>query len=182
MLALSALVPACSSGGQEAGATGAGGQGAALSVVTSTNVYGDIVRQIAGDKASVTSIVSSPDADPHSFEADVRNQLALSRADIVVENGGGYDDFVDTMLRATKNSRLKLLNVVQISGRSAPAGEELNEHVWYDFPTVARLADQLVSALSAADPADASTFAANAAIFQQKLRQLEATEAAVKSA
>jgi zinc/manganese transport system substrate-binding protein len=166
--------------------SGSAGSESAVSVVASTNVYGDIARQIAGDrqvaehKVSITSIIDRPGADPHSFEADTRNQLALSRADIVVENGGGYDDFVDAMLRA-KNSEPKVLNVVRISGRSGAAGAGLNEHLWYDLPTVARLADQLVATLSAADPADAPTFATNARIFTLKLEQLEVTEASIRS-
>ena len=47
------------------------------------------------------SIITDPSADPHSYEANAQNQLALSKADLVVENGGGYDDFVDTMLAGT---------------------------------------------------------------------------------
>jgi zinc/manganese transport system substrate-binding protein len=155
---------------------------AGLSVVASTNVYGDIVKRIAGDKATVTSIISDPEADPHSYEANTQNQLALSKADIVIENGGGYDDFIDTMLASANNPDAKVLNVVDISGKIAAAGEELNEHVWYDFPTVERLTDQLVNALSAADAANATTFSANAATFKQKLQQLEATEASIRTA
>jgi zinc/manganese transport system substrate-binding protein len=171
VLSLTVLVSACGS------STGAGG----VSVVASTNVYGDIAKQIAGDKVSITSIISNPDADPHSYEADTRNQLALSKADVVIENGGGYDDFVDTMLKSAKNDDRKLLNVVDISGKVATAGGEFNEHVWYDFPTVAKLADQVATALSARDAADAATFRTNAATFKQKLHQLEATEASIKA-
>lgn len=148
-------------------------------MVASTNVYGDIVRQIAGDKVKITSIISDPGADPHSYEANTQTQLELSKADVVIENGGGYDDFVDTMLKSANNTKAKVLNVVDISGK---AGEELNEHVWYDFPTMAKLADEVVLALSAADAANASGFSANAATFKQKLQQLEATESSIKSA
>ncbi|MFT3854499.1 MAG: zinc ABC transporter substrate-binding protein [Ilumatobacteraceae bacterium] len=150
---------------------------ASLSVVASTNVYGDIVAQIAGDHAEVTSIISNPDADPHSYEANAQNQLALSKADIVVENGGGYDDFVDTMMQASGNSDAKVLNVVDISGLTAPDDGELNEHVWYHFPTMTKLTDELVTALSTADPANASTFTANGTAFKAQLDQLMATEA-----
>ncbi|WP_433223938.1 metal ABC transporter solute-binding protein, Zn/Mn family [Dactylosporangium sp. CS-047395] len=153
----------------------------AVPVVASTNVYGDIAKQIAGDRAAVTSIISNPDADPHSYEADARTQLALSKAKVVIENGGGYDDFVDTMLKSAGNTP-KVLNVVDISGKKATSGEELNEHVWYDFPTVEKLADQLAAALGEADPAGASTFIANAATFKQKVQQLEAKEASIKTA
>ena len=73
----------------------------AVPVVASTNVYGDIVKQIGGDKVAVTSIISDPDQDPHSYEANTQNQLTLSKAKVVIENGGGYDDFVDRMLKSS---------------------------------------------------------------------------------
>jgi len=156
--------------------------GTSLSVVASTNVYGDLVRQIAGSRVAVTSIISDPDADPHSYEANSRTQLQLSKADVVIENGGGYDDFVDTMLKAANNSNVTVLNVVGISGKKAPSGGELNEHVWYDFPTVEKLVTALVSTLSAKDPAQASAFQAGGAALTAKLELLQSTEASIKAA
>src|SRR5215213_6716455 len=78
----------------------AAGGSAGIRVVASTNVYADLVRQVAGDTVGVTSVISDPAQDPHSYEADAKTQLALSRARVVIENGGGYDDFMDTMLRS----------------------------------------------------------------------------------
>jgi zinc/manganese transport system substrate-binding protein len=171
-----------SSSDQPGGApSSSAGAAAAVPVVASTNVYGDIAKQIAGDRATVTSIISNPDADPHSYEANTRTQLELSKAKVVIENGGGYDDFVDTMLKSAGSSA-KVLNVVDISGKKASGGGELNEHVWYDFPTIEKLADQLAAALAEADPVGASTFTANAGAFKQKVQQLEAKEASIKSA
>jgi zinc/manganese transport system substrate-binding protein len=174
------LVAACGSSPDPTRPAAGGSSG--VSVVASTNVYGDVVRQIAGDKVGITSVISDPAQDPHSYEADTKTQLALSRARIVIENGGGYDDFMDTMLKSAHNSAATVLNVVDISGKTASAGGSLNEHVWYDFPTVGRLVDRLVDALSAADAADAATFRANAATFKQRLATLESTEAQVKAA
>ncbi|WUJ69524.1 zinc ABC transporter substrate-binding protein [Kribbella soli] len=175
-----ALLAACSS--SAADETAASTSKAGVQVVASTNVYGDIVKQIAGDKAEVTSIISDPDQDPHSYEANAQTQLSLSKAKVVIENGGGYDDFMDTMLKSAGNTSAKVLDVVGISGHKAPAGGELNEHVWYDFPTMEKLAAQLASTLSEVDSANSSTYAANAAAFTGKVKQLEATEASIKAA
>ncbi|MER6526232.1 zinc ABC transporter substrate-binding protein [Streptomyces sp. NPDC001508] len=150
-----------------------------ISVIASTNVWGDVVEQIGGDHVDVTSIISDPDQDPHSFEADTQNQLALSKAKIVVENGGGYDDFVDRMLKSS-NSSAEVINAVKVSGKTAPKGGELNEHVWYDFPTVATIADSIATALGKADPADAAVFTKNAETFKTKLTPLESKEAQIK--
>jgi zinc/manganese transport system substrate-binding protein len=177
------VASACgSSAGGSPGASGASSASTSLSVVASTNVYGDVVKQIAGDKAAVTSIISDPDADPHSYEANSRTQLELSKADVVIENGSGYDDFVDTMLKTANNTKATVLNVVDISGKKAPSGGQLNEHVWYDFPTVEKLVTELVSTLSAKDPAGASAFQADGAAFTEKLKQMESTEATIKAA
>lgn len=72
-----------------------------LSVVASTNVYGDIAAQIGGDLVDVTSIVTSASQDPHSFEPSARDQLTISGADLIIENGGGYDSFVEALIESS---------------------------------------------------------------------------------
>jgi zinc/manganese transport system substrate-binding protein len=171
-----ALLAGCSSGPGSDETTA----GAAISVVASTNVWGDVVEQVGGDLVSVTSIVDDPSADPHSFEANAQAQLALSKADLVVENGGGYDDFVDTMLSALDGKPL-VVNAVDVSGKAAADGGELNEHVWYDFGTVAKVADQVAAQLGAIDPDSAATFEANAAAFGEKIDGLTAKAEAIKA-
>jgi zinc/manganese transport system substrate-binding protein len=179
-LSLSACGGSADASGNISGTTASGAK--TLSVVASTNVYGDIVKQIAGDKVEVTSIISDPAQDPHSYEADAITQLALSKADLVIENGGGYDDFVDTMLKTASNGSAQVINAVDLSGKQAPAGGELNEHVWYDFPTVARVATAVSAALSALAPANAALFERNTRAFTVKLADLEAQETAITSA
>jgi zinc/manganese transport system substrate-binding protein len=167
-----------SSGSQTSSSAGGGGP---VNVVASTNVYGDIVMAIGGPAVSVTSIIDSPEKDPHEYEADARTQLALSKAQLVVENGGGYDDFVDTMLDSD-STRPTLINVSEVSGRDQdPAEGEFNEHVWYDLPTVEKLAAKLVTDLSAAAPDQAPTFRSNAETFSAELGQLQQDEAAIKA-
>jgi zinc/manganese transport system substrate-binding protein len=179
-----ALVAGCGDSSDSASGDPSSSSAAASSpvaVVASTNVYGDIVKQIGGDKVSITSLISNPDQDPHSYEANTQNQLQLSKARVVIENGGGYDDFVDQMLKTGKNTSADVINVVQLSGKTAPAGGDLNEHVWYDFPTVSKLSDQIATALGKADPADAAAFTTNATAFKAKLGPLEDKEAQIKA-
>jgi zinc/manganese transport system substrate-binding protein len=151
-----------------------------IRVVASTNVYGDIVSTIAGNAVEVTALMSDPAQDPHSFEASAQSQLAVSKADILIENGGGYDDFMDTLRTGSKNTKATVLNVVDLSGKKATGGE-LNEHVWYDFPTVQKLTTALTDALSKADPAQKATFAKNAEAFSGKLAALQNREAELKA-
>lgn len=144
-------------------------------VVASTNVYGSIVSDIGGSLVSVTSIIDDAAQDPHSFEGSARVQLDLSRADVVVENGGGYDSFVDTLLAGVDNPDVKVLNVTELSGKSITA--DFNEHLWYDLPTIEKFVGALVPALAAASPANASVFEGKAEIFIERLASFEGHEA-----
>ncbi|QKV96072.1 zinc ABC transporter substrate-binding protein [Streptomyces sp. NA02950] len=178
-LALLAGCGSSDSGSDEKGSSGSASS-SKITVVASTNVYGDIAGRIGGGKVDVTSLINDPDQDPHSYEADTRNQLALSKAKVVIENGGGYDDFIDRMLKGGDNSSAQVINAVKVSGKTAPKGGELNEHVWYDFPSVAKVADRIAAALSKADPDSAATFTKNAEAFKEKLKPLQTKETEIK--
>jgi len=150
-----------------------------ITVVASTNVYGSIAEAVGGDAVAVTSIIDDPSKDPHEYQADGQNQLAVSKAQVVIENGGGYDDFIDTMLSAASGSTATVLNVTDISGLEQ---DGFNEHLWYDFPTMQKLVDELVAEFSALDASGAATFEANGEAAKAKLSDLEAGEAAIKAA
>ncbi|EIC91750.1 hypothetical protein IMCC13023_02290 [Candidatus Aquiluna sp. IMCC13023] len=81
------------------------------SIVTTTNVWSDIVGQVAGEFFDVTAIISDPAQDPHSYDATARDQLAITEADLFVMNGGGYDDFA-LILASTSN--VEVFNVFEI--------------------------------------------------------------------
>jgi zinc/manganese transport system substrate-binding protein len=118
LTAASALVLAGCAGtasGDDAAADGR------LSVVASTNVYGQIAAEVGGDLIDVTSIVTNESQDPHSFEPSARDQLAVSKADLVIENGGGYDAFID--------------GLIESSGTDAPVITAVEySHDWPDNP------------------------------------------------
>ena len=179
-VAAAIVLPGCSSSDNGDGGSAGTGDTAKLSVVASTNVYGDIAARIGGDRVSVTSIIKDPSQDPHSYQADTRTRLAISKADVVIKNGGGYDDFVTTML--AEGSDATVLDAVSISGKKAPAGGDLNEHVWYDFPSMRKLADRLAATLGKAEPDARTTFEANAASFAASLHRLESDEAQLAAA
>ena len=170
---------ACGSGSPSASASGTSA-GTTVDVVASTDVWGDIASAIGGKRVHVTSVISDPSADPHSYETNPHVQLEVARADVVIENGGGYDEFMGRMISAAK-SRARVIDAVDISGKSAAARaahEDLNEHVWYDFAAVGKVSDAIVTALSAADPQDAATFRANATTFRNGLAALVSQETA----
>ena len=87
---------------------------AAVHVVTSTNVYASIVEAIGGDRVEVTPLIDSLSQDPHSYESSARDQLTISRADLIVANGGGYDSFVDGLVEST-GTDAEVLRAVEFS-------------------------------------------------------------------
>lgn len=175
---LTLAVSGCSASAEPGSAPRAAGR---VAVVASTAVYGDIVQAVGGDAVVVTSIIDRPDQDPHEYTADARTRLALSKADLVVKNGGGYDDFVDTMLAAA-TTKPAVVDVVTVSGYDVgPAAGEPNEHLWYDVATMIKLTAQLSSDLAAAAPDSAATIQAQAADLTRRLQALQQTEAAIKA-
>jgi zinc/manganese transport system substrate-binding protein len=167
---LAAALAGCSTGNASAQDDGT------VRVVASTDVWGDIAKSIGGSHVTVTSIIDDPDKDPHEYQADARTQLAIAKARVVIENGGGYDDFVDTMLKASKNTKAFVIDAVKLSGYT---GGDVNEHVWYDYPTVSKVVDAVAASLHTADPAHASAYADGAARLQADLQKLEQTEQAM---
>jgi zinc/manganese transport system substrate-binding protein len=73
-------------------------------VVASTDVYGSIAEAIGGDFVDVTSIITSASQDPHEYEASAQDQLTLKNAGLVIENGGGYDAFMESLIKASGTS------------------------------------------------------------------------------
>ncbi len=116
----------------DAGATGL------VEVVASTNVYGQIVEQIGGDRVSVTSIIGTGAQDPHSYEATARDHLAVQRAQLVVENGGGYDPFIDSLLDAAGSDAIVITAVDFAPGWP---GEGADDHGTDDHATEDHSAD-----------------------------------------
>jgi zinc/manganese transport system substrate-binding protein len=138
-------------------------------VVAAENFYGDIAQQIGGPDAAVSSILSSPDQDPHLFEASAATARALAAARIVVFNGAGYDSWITKMLRATPAANRVVVEAAVLTGRKP--GD--NPHIWYDPATMREVARALAEALAAADPAHRDAFAQRLAAFDASLTPLD---------
>ncbi|MBF4613976.1 metal ABC transporter solute-binding protein, Zn/Mn family [Curtobacterium sp. VKM Ac-1376] len=160
-------------------ASGEASSDGTIKVVASTNVYGSIVETIGGDAVSVTSILDDPSQDPHSFESSARTQLAVSKADLLIENGGGYDDFMTTLADAS-DTKADTINVVKLSGLDKGGDTEFNEHVFYSYPTMVKLVDEVTKELSALDEGSQDAFEENADALTTKLEDLKSQTDAVK--
>jgi zinc/manganese transport system substrate-binding protein len=185
--ALMLLLAGCSSTatGQASAPTGTG----TVEVAASTDVYGDIVHAIGGDRVHVTPIIHGASQDPHSYQATTQDKLTVSKARILIENGGGYDDFFSSLAADSTTGDQQVINVTKLSGLAPEAGTatpgasetEFNEHLWYNFDTMTAFADALSGKLARIDPAGAATFTANADGFKAELGKLKDRTAALKA-
>jgi zinc/manganese transport system substrate-binding protein len=144
------------------GPASVGASGGPLAVVAAENVWGDIAGQIGGNHVRVTSIITDPNTDPHTFETDPRAAAALSSASLAIENGAGYDDFVDKVLSTNPDPNRDVLTIASVVGAT---GANPNPHFWYDPGYVTQAAHAIEARLATHDPADAATFAANLQTF-----------------
>ena len=148
-----------------------------IKIVASANFWGDIARQVGGDRVTVESIITSPDADPHLYESNANNAAAVNTAAIAIVNGAGYDEFMAKLLSGSKNDTRAVIDVAAIMG----APNTANPHFWYNLPKIQQVAIQLKDALVAKDAAHAKEYEANLVTFISELQPLLATVTDIKN-
>ncbi len=168
------LVSACSGGSADSTSPSSS---TVINVVAAENFYGDIVKQLGGKFVGVTSIISNPNVDPHEYESSVKTAIQVSKAQLVIENGGGYDDWMDKLLSGSPNSNRLVLKGFDIAQVKLPE----NEHVWYSIDNAATIAQAITNDLKKLDAADAATFENNLQTFKQSLQPIQQKINAIKS-
>jgi zinc/manganese transport system substrate-binding protein len=166
---MAALLSACGS------SMTAGGK---LDVVAAENVYGNIASEIGGPHVSVTSLLTSPNADPHLFEPGTSSALAVSGAKVVLQNGLGYDAF---MTRLENSSPSKSRSVVTMADVLGVHGTDTNPHLWYDVPQLDRIAAAIAAAFVRADPSHAVAYRRGLKRFERSLAPLRREVAAIRT-
>jgi zinc/manganese transport system substrate-binding protein len=147
-------------------ASAGGAYAAPLNAIGIENQYADIIAQIGGPYVHAIAIETDPNTDPHEFEASPRIAEQIAAANLVVENGLGYDDWADKMLAATENPARRKINVQHVL--NLPDATE-NPHLWYAPANMMAVADAIATSLATLDPAHAQSFEANAANFRRSL-------------
>ena len=112
-----------------------------IGIVAAENFYGGLAHQLAGPDATVTSILSNPDQDPHLFEASPSVARSLAGARIVIYNGADYDPWMDKLLSASPRTDRQVIVVADLVHKKA--GD--NPHLWYDPPTMPSVARALAA-------------------------------------
>jgi zinc/manganese transport system substrate-binding protein len=155
------LAAACSSSAASSGG------GDAIVAVGAENEYANVISQIGGSYVRVTAIESNPNTDPHSFEASPSVAEVVSKARLVVQNGLGYDTYMNRIESAAASSARKVIDVQRLLGLpdSTP-----NPHLWYAPTTMPAVARAIASDLTAIQPAHAAYFAARLRRFDSSLQ------------
>jgi zinc/manganese transport system substrate-binding protein len=150
--------------------------GQPLNIVAAENFYGDVAQQLAGPDAKVTSILSNPDDDPHSFEASPSVARAIADARIVIANGADYDPWMEKLLGASRSASRTTIKVADLVGRKP--GD--NPHLWYDPATMPAFAKALSAALAAADPAHRADYDQRLQAVLESLKPIDAKVAQLR--
>jgi zinc/manganese transport system substrate-binding protein len=172
-LGVGLLASACSSA---SGSTH--GNAGVIVAVGAENEYANVIGQVGGKYVQASAIMSNPNTDPHTFEASASVARTVSAAQLVVQNGVGYDTFMTTIENAAPSSSRKVIVVQNLLGLpdSTP-----NPHLWYKPSTMPAVANAVAADLAALQPAHAAYFKANAAAFIASLTAWNNAIAAFKA-
>ena len=155
-----------------------------IQVVATTNVWASVVEIIGGDWVEVTPIIDNIAQDPHSYEASARDQLAVQDAELVIANGGGYDEFMEQLVAASEGEKL-FIELVEGSHDHVDDGEaetdaetvsehdHENEHIWYDLHQVTEAAEVIAAAITELRPEAFDEINQNYDFFVSELENLE---------
>jgi len=147
--------------------------------VGAENEYANVISQIGGKYVSVTAIESNPNTDPHEFEASPVDASEVSKAQLIVQNGVGYDGYMNKIESSSPSSSRKIIDVQTLRGLpdSTP-----NPHLWYSPQTMPAVAKAVGDDLAALQPSHAAYFRANVTKFDNSLKPWFAAIAAFKAA
>ena len=174
VVGLALLASACSA----SAASTTPGSSAAIVAVGAENEYANVIGQVGGKYVKASAIMSNPNTDPHTFEASASVARGVSQAQLVVQNGVGYDTWANTIENAAPNPARKVIVVQDLLGLPASTP---NPHLWYQPGTMPAVANAIAADLAAIQPAHASYFKANAAAFTASLSAWDNAIAAFKA-
>lgn len=146
-----------------------------LHAVGLENQYADVLAQIGGPYVQVSAIQSDPNTDPHEFEATPRIAAQFRKADLVVENGLGYDSWAAQLLKGGHAKLLSAQALLKLPD-STP-----NPHLWYRTDTMPAVAAAAAAFFEAKDPAHKAQYQANLKAFDAALAPWKAEIAKVKA-
>ncbi|MGN1279208.1 MAG: metal ABC transporter solute-binding protein, Zn/Mn family [Limosilactobacillus sp.] len=148
-----------------------------IRVITSLDFYGEVAQEVAGKYGQVTSLINNASIDPHDYQPGTAQAQKMARANVVIQNGLGYDHWLTNLTRSAG----KHYTVVDVGSQVAQKHSGDNEHVWYDPQTMGRLADMLANRYSKIDPRHRAYYQSRARRYHRSLAPLNREIARVKA-
>jgi zinc/manganese transport system substrate-binding protein len=136
-----------------------------LQVVVSVSQWGDVVEQLGGECAEVTTIIEGGDVDPHDFEPSPADSAAFGDADLVVVNGLDYDHWAEDAISSASSDP-----AVVDGGEVVGLEEGDNPHLWYGPDYVQQVAEAVTSEMKVLSPEAAAYFDEQAAAWTESLQ------------
>jgi zinc/manganese transport system substrate-binding protein len=164
--ALAALALAAAGCGSNGGTTDAANGTTVINAIGAENEYANVLSQIGGRYVHVSSILNNPNTDPHTFEASPQVAQEVSGAQLIVQNGVGYDTFMNKIESASPDPKRKVIIVQNLLGLP---DDTPNPHLWYSPKTMPAAARAMAADLSALLPAHKAFFQANLVKFDKSL-------------
>ncbi|MFC6322516.1 metal ABC transporter solute-binding protein [Companilactobacillus baiquanensis] len=136
-----------------------------INIVTTTDFYGEVAKAVVGDKGNVTSIINNPAIDPHDYEPTTEIAKEVSRADITVANGIGYDSWMNKLSSDSSNAVFIKVGEDIMDKKSGD-----NPHLWYNPKTMPKYANYLAKELGKKQPKNKKYFKVNAQKYIDSLK------------
>ena len=175
---LALIASACGAAATSSSGGANTGSSSALHVVAAENFWGSIAAQLGGGKVTVTSIITNPNTDPHSYEPTAADARTFATGKMVILDGIGYDPWAAQLLAANPVSGRVVLDVGDLV-HVAVGG---NPHQWYSPASVHAVIDQITTDYQRLDPADSAYFAAQrSAYLRHGLARYDQVIAAIKA-
>jgi len=158
--------------------SGGGGSGGRMTVVATTTQLQDFARNVGGARIDLHGLLR-PNVDPHDYEPTPGDAAAVARAKVLIVNGVGLDSWVEGVRKAAGADPDVVTAADRVPLRSGDAAlPEGDPHIWLDPRNAERMVRNVERGLTAADPAGAATYHANAARYLARLRALDRSLAA----
>ena len=164
--------------GGTSAASASGTRTVVINAVGAENEYANVLSQIGGEHVKVSSILNNPNTDPHTFEASTSVAEEVSHAELIVQNGVGYDGFMNDIESASPNPKRKVIVVQHVLGLP---DDTPNPHLWYDPKTMPAVAAVMAEDLSELDSNARSYFQARLLSFDSSLKPWFTAIAAFKA-
>ena len=137
-----------------------------LRVVAAESPWGAVAQAVGGSDVEVTSLVATPNVDPHEYTPTASAAASVATASLVVENGLGYDTFMDNLLSSGSVRPRNVISAAEVLGVS---GTGANPHLWYAIDRVPSVALAIERALVSVDPAHRSDYEQRLKTFDTSL-------------